>query len=92
MAILYITSQKPWQKCRGDCVIVPKRFVKKAHSRNKIRRQIKYVIRTKALKAIRDKKLCVIYQDQNQTPSFQELTNAIIAEYNCYISKLKICK
>ena len=86
MAILYIKPQKPWQKCRGDCIIVPKRFVKKSHHRNKIRRQIKYVIRIKALTAIRDKKLCIIYQDQNQTPSFQELTNAIISEYNRLIS------
>ena len=86
MAILYITSQKPWQKCREDCIIVPKRFVKKSHNRNKIRRQIKYVIRIKTLKDIRNKKLCIVYQDQNQTPSFQELTHAIMSEYNRLIS------
>ena len=82
MVNLQITSQKPWQKCRGDCVIVPKKFVKKSHNRNKIRRQIKYVIRIKTLTAIGDKKMCVIYQDQNQSPPFQELTSAIISEYN----------
>ena len=81
MINLFIAQQKPWQKCRSDCVIVPKKFVKKAHSRNKIRRQIRHIIRIQGLTEMRDKKLCVIYQDTNQKPQFQELTQAIIDAY-----------
>ncbi|MBR1429168.1 MAG: ribonuclease P protein component [Rickettsiales bacterium] len=82
MINLFITSQKPYQRCRDNCIIVPKRFVKKAHDRNKIRRQIRHIIRIQTLTAIQEQKLCVIYQDQNQMPSFQELSQAIITEYN----------
>ena len=81
MINLFITQQKPWQKCRSYCIIVPKRFVKKAHDRNKIRRQIMHVDRMHSLMAIKDKKLCIIYQDANQQPSFQELTQVIMTEY-----------
>ncbi|MBQ7536790.1 MAG: ribonuclease P protein component [Rickettsiales bacterium] len=88
MLTLFIAPQKPWQKCRNYCIIVPKRFVKKAHDRNKIRRQIRHIIRMHTLIAIQDKKMCVIYQDINQKPSFQELSQSIVAEYIHHYGKL----
>ncbi len=87
MLTLFIAPQKPWQKCRNYCIIVPKRFVKKAHDRNKIRRQIRHVVRLHSLTDIKDKKLCIIYQDANQEPSFQELSQSIVTEYSRYYGK-----
>lgn len=72
------------EKNKNCIIIIPKKNVRLASKRNKIRRQIRAIVRS--LKVDVRKKIVIKYFDQNIQPNFQELKNTILTN----ISLLKV--
>lgn len=60
-------------------IIIPKKYVKKANKRNKIRRQIRYILQNYKIK-----NLIIKYLEFNEKPKFTEINNIL----NNFLKKL----
>lgn len=64
------------KKTNRPIIIIPKKNVKLANKRNKIRRQIRAIIRNTGLAF--DKKILIKYLDKNIIPDYKELKKTIL--------------
>ena len=64
------------KKINRPIIIIPKKNVKLANKRNKIRRQIRAIIRDAGL--VFDKKILIKYLDNNIVPDYKELKKTIL--------------
>ena len=71
------------EKKNNFIIVVPKKNVKLANKRNKIRRQIRAILLEK--KIFFDKKIIIKYLEQNESPNFQKLKDCILTN----IKKIK---
>ena len=64
------------KKINRPIIIIPKKNVKLANKRNKIRRQIRAIIHDTGL--VFDKKILIKYLDKNIVPDYKELKKTIL--------------
>ena len=69
-------SSNDTKKINRPIIIIPKKNVKLANKRNKIRRQIRAIIRDAGLAF--DKKILIKYLDKNIIPDYKELKKTIL--------------
>ena len=69
-------SSSDTKKTNRPIIIIPKKNVKLANKRNKIRRQIRAIIRDTGLAF--DKKILIKYLDNNIIPDYKELKKTIL--------------
>jgi ribonuclease P protein component len=65
---------------KKNIIIIPKKNIKQANKRNKIRRQIRAIL-TKN-KEMLNKRIIIKYLDKNEKPIFKELEDSILTNIN----------